>query len=139
MTFYDLSKLLVIWKSRLGIADWRILLILGGCEDETGYMEIEHSIYYERAIIHVNPWFVGQGDVPKDALMREALTDDFIESSLVHELLHLYTRNIRAVVRQDLNGVVNRDLHEQLKNAMERADEQMVDKLAEALVRAFNQ
>lgn len=137
MTFEDLSKLLDVWKPRLGLSDWRLILMLGGCEDETAYMELEHSIYYQRAVIRVNPWFIGIGNVPKDVLMRDSLTDDFIESSLVHELLHLYTRNLRDIVRSDLYGVLNRDLHEQIKNSMERVDEMMIDKLAEALTKAF--
>ena len=138
MTFEELNQFLFIWKARLGLSDWRIELILGGCSDETTYMEVEHSTFYERAVIHVNPWLLGQGPTPEYVLMKEALTDDFIEVSLVHELLHMHTRNIRVVVREDLFGVVSRELHEQLKNAMERADEQMVDRLAEALVKAFN-
>lgn len=138
MTFEHLLVLLDIWKIRLGLSDWRIILIKGGCEDEDAYMEVEHSIFYQRAVIHINPWFVGEGEVPKNILMRDLLTDDFIESSLVHELLHLHTRNLRSIVRNDLFGVLNRDLLEQLNRAMERADEQTVDKLAEALTKAFN-
>lgn len=139
MTFKQLSNLLSIWTPRLGLSDWRIVMILGECEDEDVYMEVEHSLYYERATIHVNPWLVGIGQIPKDVLMRESLTDDFIESSLVHELLHLLTRNTRAIVRNDLYGVLGRETHDMLKKGMERADEQMVDKLAEALTKAFNQ
>lgn len=137
MTFEHLIQLCTLWQQRLGLNDWRIVMTLGGCSDETAYMEIEHSIFYERALIHVNPWLVGQMAIPSDVLMREALTDDCIEVSLVHELLHLHTRNLRAIVRQDLFGVISRELHEQLKNAMERADEQTVDRLAEALTKAF--
>lgn len=138
MTFEDLTKLLDIWKIRLGLSDWRIILTLGGCEDETAYMEVEHSITYQRAVIHINPWFIGVGEVPKDVLMRDFLTDDFVESSLVHELLHLHTRNLRIIIRNDLEGVVGRETYEQMKNSMGRADEQLVDQLAEALVKAFN-
>lgn len=137
MTFDDLSQLLTLWQRRLGLVDWRIVMLLGGCEDESAYMEVEHSTCYERAVIHVNPWLVGEGEIPKDVLMRDALTDDFIESSLVHELLHLHTRNLRVIVRDDLCDIVSRDVHEQVKNAMSRADEQLVDRLAEALTKAF--
>lgn len=138
MTFEHLSVLLDTWKIRLGLSDWRINLIKGGCEDEYVYMDVEHSIFYQRAEIRVNPWLLGEGEVPKDVLMRDSLTDDFIESSLVHELLHLHTRNLRSIVRNDLVGVLHRDLLEQLNHTMERADEQSVDKLAEALTKAFN-
>lgn len=139
MTFEQLSELLIVWTRRLGLSDWRIVITLGGCDDELNYMEIEHSASYQRAVIQVNPWLVGVGEIPKDVLMRDVITDDFIESSLVHELLHLYTRNLRLIIRNDLFGVVSRELHEQLKNTMERADEQIVDSLAEALVKAFRE
>ena len=68
----------------------------------------------------------------------EDLTDDFIESSLVHELLHLHTRDMRAVVRDDLDGQVHRDVYAVLEASMGRAEEQCVDRLAEALVAAFH-
>ncbi len=139
MNFNELEVLLKVWKSRLGLDTWRIKLIFGGVQDETSYMEVEHSIYYERAVINVSPWFVGQGEIPEDALMRDAITDDFVEASLVHELLHLHTRNIKSILKHDVKDLVNRDLYEQLMNAMERHEEQTVDRLAEALVRAFKE
>lgn len=139
MIYQDLCALLPVWQRRLGLADWRIVMVLGGCEDETAYMEVQHSTDYERAVVHVNSWLVGQGQVPTDVLMRDALTDDFIESSLVHELLHLHTRNLRVIIRDDLFGIVARDVHDQLKSAMSRADEQTVDRLAEALTKAFRE
>lgn len=137
MTYQELGHLLVLWQQRLGLLGWRIEMTLGGCDDTTAYMEIEHSTFYERALIHVNPWLIGTGEIPQDVLMREYLTNDFIEVSLVHELLHLHTRNLRAIVYHDLDGVVSREVHEQLKNTTRRADEQTVDRLAEALTKAF--
>lgn len=137
MTFEHLEKLLDIWKPRLGLNTWRIVMNLGGIADKSCYMEVEHSMYYERAVIHVNPWFVGIGPIPEDAIMHQAITDDFVESSLVHELLHLHTRNLRVIVRDDLEDILSLDTYRQVNISMRRADEQMVDRLAEALVRAF--
>lgn len=139
MTFEQLESLLDIWKVRLGLDNWRIVMMLGNVTDKTCYMEVDHSTYYERAVIHVNPWFVGIGPIPEEVLMREAITDDFIESSLVHELLHLHTRNLRIIVTEDLADVLSLDTYRQVSVFMKRADEQTVDRIAEALVKAFKE
>lgn len=140
MTFGELSNLLPVWKERLGLSNWRIIMILDSeLDDKTAYMEVEHSMMYERAVIHVNPWFVDIGEIPKEVLMRDHITDDFVESSLVHELLHLITRDLRVIARDDISDIVSMDTYRQLNNAMSRADEHAVDRLAEALVRAFGE
>lgn len=139
MTETGLRERLDVWKRRLGLEHWLILLEIGGAEDDTSYMEVERSTVYQRAVIHVQPWLLGEGDAPKEVMIRgDQLTDRFVESSLVHELLHCSTRNMRAVVRDDLEGQVHRDVHTVLNDAMSRAEEQCVDALAEALVRAWS-
>lgn len=140
MTEKGLRVLLEVWKKRLGLDGWRILLHVGGVEAEHAYMETSRSVSYERGVIYCQPWLFGDGEAPKDVMIRgDDLTDDFIESSLVHELLHLHTRDMRAVVREDLDGQVLRDVYTVLNAAMERAEEQCVDRISEALVRAFNE
>lgn len=139
MTEKALRELLTVWTKRLGLDDWRILLHVGGCEEKSCYMETSRSVSYERGVIYCQPWLFGDGEAPEDVMIRGAdLTDDFVESSLVHELLHLHTRDVRAIVREDLDGQVHRDVYTVLNAAMERAEEQCVDRLAEALVRAFD-
>jgi len=46
------------------------------------------------------------------------------------------TRDVRAVVRDDILSQVHRDVYSQIEKAPERAEEQCVDRLAVALVRA---
>lgn len=132
-----LRELFSVWRERLGLGHWRLELIVGGVDEEDAYMQTHRSQTYERAQIYVQPWLVGQGEPNRDLLFAQNLEDDFIECSLVHELLHLHTRDMRAVVREDLAGAVLSDVYRQFENTMERAEEQCVGRLAEALVRAF--
>lgn len=135
MTEKKLRSLLDLWKTRLGLSDWRINLVIAPCEDETSYMEITRSIYYQRAKITVNPWMLDIKKVPKDVLIE--LNDNTIEESLVHELLHLYTRDLVSIVRNDLGELLHRDVHEIICNSISRADERCVDALSVALCQSF--
>lgn len=135
MTEAQLRDLLTEWAQRLGLDRWHLKLVIGGTDEATSYMETHRSGYYERGIIYVAPWLLGDGEVPDNVMEREP-DDRFIEASLVHELLHLHIRDLRAVVRDDLDGQVHRDVHVQIEKAAERAEEQCVDRLAVALVRA---
>jgi hypothetical protein len=131
-----LRQLLEVWRGRLGLDHWRIELELGGLDDDTDLMEISRSKVYERARLYVAPWLlVGGPPVPAGVLLEPS--DDVVESSLVHELLHCLTRDLRAITRDDLEGLVHRDAHTALDLAAYRAEERLVDELAEALVRAF--
>lgn len=135
MTEKKLRQLLNVWKTRLGLDHYKINLVFGRCEDEYSYMEVQRSINYQRAKITVQPWMLGQGDPPKDLLQE--INDEMIEESLVHELLHICTRDLTAIVRNDLDGMVHRDVYSMFENATCRADERVVDSLAVALCQAF--
>lgn len=136
LTEADLRVRFKLWLERLGLDRWIVTLEVGGAEDETAYMETVRSSSYERGRIHVAPWVLGIGEVPNDVLVTN-FDAEFVEAALVHELLHLHTRDMRAVVRDDLISQVHRDVYTQLEKAMERAEEQCVDRLALALVRAW--
>lgn len=138
LTERDLRSLLGLWQRRLSLDHWFLVLKVGGCEDASTYMEVHRSTVYQRAVVHCQPWMLGEGEAPEDVLIRgDDLTDSFVEESLVHELLHLHTRDMRAIVRDDLDGQVHRDVYTVLEAGMSRAEEQCVDRLASALVRAF--
>lgn len=138
MTEKQLRDLLDVWKGRLALDRWLLVLEVGACSDATAYMEVIRSTSYERAVIHVQPWLLGDGEPPEGVVIRgEHLSDEFVEASLVHELLHLHTRDMCAIVRDDCDGLVHPDAYRQLDCAMGRAEEQCVDRLAVALVKAF--
>jgi hypothetical protein len=136
MTEAQVRRLIETWAKRLGLERWRIEVTVGTCESESAYMEVNRSTVYERATLTVASWVVGVGNRP-EPVIAVPLTEDFIEACVVHELLHLHTRDLRAVVRDDCDGLVHPDAYRQLDATAERIEEQTVDRLAEALVRAW--
>lgn len=136
MTEKRLRELCSLWQERLGLDRWRLELRVEACDDVGSYMECERSIAHDRANITVAPWLLGRGEVPDCVLIRK-VTDDLIEATLVHELLHCVVADMTAVVRDDLAGFLHRDVHAQVENAFGRAEEHTVDRLAEALVRSW--
>lgn len=139
MTEKQLREKLEVWKKRLGLQEWWVVLEIGGVSDKTSYMEVQRSPHYRRGKISVSPWLLGLSGTPEDVMIQgDNLTDKFIEECLVHELLHLHTRTMAAVVRDDLENQLHRDVYYQVGQAHDRAEEQCVDELAIALVRAFS-
>ena len=139
MTEAELRRLLRAWQKRLGLDHWSLVMHVGGGELEADdMMNVHRSPTYERAAIYVQPWLVGRGEPPPDVFyVAFGKPDSYIETSLVHELLHLAFRDLRAITRSDLDGYLHRDVYDQVEKAAERAEEQAVDRLAEALVRAW--
>lgn len=135
MTEAQLRKLVDTWAGRLGLDRYRLSVQMGGLDDATSYAEVSRSVY-QRGVIHFAPWLLDGHATPDDVLGIE-LTPDFIETIVVHELLHLWTRDLRAIVRDDCDGLVHPDAYRQLDLAAMRAEEQLVDGLAEALVKAW--
>lgn len=135
MTDRDLRHLLSVWQERLGLDLWRIELRVG-CELETSFMEIHRQSSYERAIVYYQPWLL-DGELP-DSVIDFDLTDGVVEEKLVHELLHCHTIGMVAVVRDDIDGQMHRDVETVMLAAFSREEERCVDKLAQALVKAFS-
>lgn len=137
MTKTELYHLFKLWQHRLGLDMWHIDVLVAPCEDPEAYMEVERSTDYQRARITVNPWMLGEGTVPKVALLP--LTDETVEESIVHELLHILTRDFVIIVKYDLDEMLHRDVHKVFETTMTRTDERFVDGLAVALCRAFRE
>ncbi len=139
MTETQLRKLLNVWKKRLGLADWHIILSIEACDDEYSYMEVNRSIEYKRSELIVQPWLLGIGKPPKDILIKlDKQWPTFIEETLVHELLHLLVTGMSIIVKDDIDGFLHRDVYAQVWKSFHHAEERMVDDLAVSLVRAFN-
>lgn len=136
MTEAQLRSLFERWVPRLGLERWDLELRVEDCESDVAYMEVERSFTYERAVIRCQPWVL-TGQVP-DELMTLRLTPRRIESSLVHELLHLHTRDL-VKVANTVDGQLHRDAFRIYDDAVDRAEEQLVDRLAVALVTAFGE
>lgn len=131
----QLRKMLISWKQRLGLSSYRIRLEQGGVEDDDSYMEVHRATDYKRAVVHYQPWLVGIGKVPEGMLLR--VTDEMVEESLVHELLHIVFTPVVTPFRVDLDGYLHRDVHDLLVKMLGHAEERVVDDLATALVAAF--
>ena len=137
MTKKKISLLLKKWTDILGLEKWKINLVYEDCEDESSYMEITRSIDYHRAKLTIPTWVIGEKEAPKDLIMGSNLSETFWEESLVHELLHLVVTPMSIVIRQDIEYQLHRDVYSLLEKTMMHAEERVVDNLAVALVRAF--
>lgn len=135
MTEAQLRSLLTQWVKRLGLDRWDLELRIEECEDSGALMEAERSVTYERSVIRCQPWVL-TGEIPDDVMQLE-LTPQRIEACLVHELLHCHTRDMSNLA-DAVVGQLHRDAYSIFDSAVRRAEEQLVDRLAVALVDAFS-
>lgn len=127
MTERQLRRLADRWAPRLGLDGWTIDITIGTSELGAGDSAMcRPAAYYRRARIQVAP----------DALERGQGAPTW-EHLVVHELLHIATRDIRQAALEYLDGQVAPAAHEVYELAFERALEGEVDRLAGALVAAF--
>jgi hypothetical protein len=140
MTEEGLFYLLSLWKPRLELTSWWIVLKIGGIENNQSYMEVRRSPLHDRATIYVAEWLLNPDKEPPEetVILKEDVDDSLIELFLVHELLHLHTRDMAAVVKYDLEGLVQQDVLDQIENSFARAEEKCIDTLARVLVRSYS-
>ncbi len=132
-----LEVLLGDWQTRLGLGHWTIKLVVDGAhiaeDDDDVAMRVYTHQLYDDAVLEVAPWMLGVGE-PPDRIEAQLLDDALVERKLVHELLHCVTRDLVAIVRDDLDGSLHRDVMEQVNAHVRRLEEHAVDRLAKALV-----
>jgi hypothetical protein len=134
-----LQALFDLWQKRLGLETWDIQLKFDQTSDgklET-VMECCRSEHYDEATIVIQP-YVLRGKVPDGVDTHRELTDKFIEKEVVHELLHCVTRDF-CYCTTSFEKWIPPVAIDAAQEVIERADEQMVDRLATALVRSFGQ
>jgi hypothetical protein len=135
MTEQEIRDCVSEWQARLGLDQWLLEVRFEEPENETAAMECHRSNQYEQAALIIKPDLV-EWEKPED-WFGPALDSFFLEKSIVHELLHCHTRDIRYV--EDMyEEQLHRDVQSVVEAAYVRAEEQMVDRLAVALVRAWN-
>lgn len=131
MSERELARRARLWARRLGIGHYRIELVIGATEDSDHIAEAKRTTPYEEATLIFQPWTVGQGAPPEGA---KALTDELLEQTLVHELLHVAVKPMFATL-----ALLEDHLHPAaaalFAKAFEDAEERVVDRLAWALVR----
>lgn len=134
MTEAQLGELVRLWQRRLGLEHWEIHHRIGPVED--AYAQVDHQPNYERALITFAPWLLKQ-EMPPENVLQLPLTDRRREEVVVHELLHCWTRDYRAILEELIHDQVHRDVYSVLSDAVEMAEEKSIDRLASALVRSF--
>lgn len=130
------------WQFRLGLTDWQIAVDFDDSTPSANghlcHMKIHRSTYYKRASLTVGIGSLDPSKLPDSIeldLMKNNIVshEQYVEISIAHELLHLIARDLVCVmemVEEQLHPSVRGMLHE----AQTRAEEQMVEQLAEALV-----
>jgi hypothetical protein len=137
VTEKQLHALVSTWQQRLGLDQWRIAVRFRDDHiDDDCAMRIHRHQRYDDAVLEVQPWVVGDGE-PPDVLEREFVGDDLVERKVVHELLHLHSRDMANIIEDDLDGYLHRDAKDLLDKSFLRAEERFVDGLAAALIRAW--
>jgi hypothetical protein len=115
-----LRRLFADWQGRLGLASWEVVL-----DFEEPCSEVAHAVAsrpddYDRATIRFD----------KD---WKKWSEAFSGRIVVHELLHLLTRDIDRVVA-DLEGELHKDAYTQVDRRYSHEIEGLVDRLAVRLV-----
>lgn len=135
MTKQEILVCVSEWQSRLGLDQWLIEVRFEEPESLTSAMECHRSSQYEQAALIIKPELI-DWEMPEN-WCGPTFDSFFLEKSIVHELLHCHTRDIRSV--EDMyEEQLHRDVLSVVEAAYIRAEEQLVDRLAVALVRAWN-
>lgn len=138
----DLALQCERWQQRLGLAPWDIELRVQDASipplDANIRMRVHRHSAYQRAVIFVASHLVEGGPPAPEGYADLGMTDRRLITTLVHELLHLWTGRIVDPMTDDLDGMVHRDALVLFEASLGRAEEYVVDTLARALVIAFD-
>lgn len=123
------------WLPRLGLRHWDVLVRTpeGEMDHDDAIFEIQRHENAHRAILFVAPWLVN-GEPHQE---HEFITDEYVESSVVHELCHLHFRDIAFMVRDDLVEILGSVTGEMVMRQVSRFEEAAVDGLSRALVKSW--
>lgn len=137
MTEQRIRDLFATWQERLGLAEWIIRIDFEAFDPPTSIMQIHRSSNYNRATIKVNEW-VTSGVPPEtwSGYARGEVTDLDVEEAVVHELLHAAIGPLWIGLNL-LRGESHRDAHDVAVNTYDRTEENIIDQLAVALVKAW--
>jgi hypothetical protein len=142
VTEQEIRGLFTAWQARLGLAEWIIRVDFEAFDPPTSTMQIHRSHNYNRATIKVNEW-VTSGIPPEtwegqtwDGHAKGEVTDLDVEEAVVHELLHAAIGPLWIGLNL-LRGESHRDAHDVAVNTYDRTEENIIDQLAVALVKAW--
>jgi hypothetical protein len=137
VTEETITAMVELWQQRLGLSLWSVHVEF--IEQESSHATNERSTQYDRATLQFGRHLLtDDGQLPGDGTMTITAVDRerFIESTVVHELLHCVFRDI-SDVPDLIESQLHRDVDSVYGRVFDRVTEQTIDKLAVALVRAF--
>lgn len=121
MTEAQLLKLVEKWKLILKLNHWRIEVDFDTACDPEANVSITRSKSYDNATIELAPSW-------------KEWSEYDIEQRVVHELLHLTTREIDTIIFDLLPYELGPQVRSILEESYRHASEQMVDRLAHSFV-----
>lgn len=109
-----------VWQGRLGLSAWDVRVDWDEPASEEANATMQYLHDYDRSTVRFG----------EDVLGWERV---FLNRIVVHELLHLHLRDVDRVVA-DLDGLLHRDVQDQVSKRYEHELEGLVDRLACRLV-----
>lgn len=140
MTQASVREMFETWQHRLGLSHWHIEITFEDMPSdgsgEVVLMEVHLSSKYDRANIKVQPWAV-TGKWPDTIDEPRGVDYDlYIEIKVVHELLHCHMRDMRFS-DSEIETMLAPAANEVYQGVRSRDEEQVVDRLAHALVKSW--
>lgn len=120
MTRRQIEKLVYRWQRKLKLDHWEIEIKWSEAPTPGSYATTWRMNQYDRAEIYVSPEFT-------------TWTADFAERTMVHELLHLVTRDLDRVLG-DAEGFLPKTAFRWIDKRYEHEVEGVIDRLATVLV-----
>lgn len=120
LTAAYLRKTVAVWQRRLGLQTWDLVVNLGDPCSQDADASTWRSNTYERAEMKFDPGWRSWSAV-------------FLNRIVVHELMHLVTRDIDELVK-DAEDQMHRDAGSMLRRRYDHEIEGLVDRLAFRLV-----
>jgi hypothetical protein len=124
------------WIPRLGLDGWVIQVRVEECpdKDDAGSEGCCHrSSQYDKATIFVPPAMLEEGERDR---AHQDITPEYVEQIVVHELLHCVVRDI-VFANSLMEDELSERMNETLNKVQMRTEEQVVERLASALMREW--
>lgn len=120
LTRKQFERALCVWQRRLGLERWEIVVRWDEPHDGDTVAEMTPEASYDRGFLRLNRSWA-------------SWSSDYANRTIVHELLHLLTRDLDGVVAA-IDGAVHRDVYAQIDKRYDHEIEGFVDRLACRLV-----
>ena len=120
MTKRQVERLVRDWQSRLKLDHWQITVDLDKAAGEGCVAECDRADSYDTATIRFAPGF-------------SDWSRHYTEQAVVHELLHLYERDLHEAVKS-VESLLGKPAYQQFSDRLLHEREGIVDRLATVIV-----